>query len=275
MSQAYSEEGCVALGSRAGEAFSVLLKTMELTGQDRTFSPAGPFTDRGVTHMKTSDFGRCLFSAGAMGVLAAGCAASQPPIGAPGTLPQSTTTSAQATEHHLTSSGYKVLASFDATSGTNSEGTLLAANGMLYGTTSGGYGSRATGTVFSITTSGALKVLYRFSGSPDGAVPRAGLVNVNGTFYGTTSSGGANEAGTVFSVTRTGEEKVLYSFGGGADGAFPERPCSTSTARCTARRSDSRTTEEQSSASPWKVRKPCCIGLLAIRTTMDCGHWRR
>ena len=35
----------------------------------------------------------------------------------------------------------------------------------------------------------------------DGAVPRAGLLNVNGTLYGTTAAGGSSKAGTVFSLT--------------------------------------------------------------------------
>jgi uncharacterized repeat protein (TIGR03803 family) len=171
--------------------------------------------------MKTLDFGRYLFSAGAMGLLVAGCGGPQSPIGAPGTQLQSTTTSAQATAHHLASSGYKVLASFDATSGTNPEGTLIVKNGMLYGTATGGLGSKATGSVFTVSTTGLLNVLYRFRGEPDGAAPEAGLVNVNGTFYGTTASGGTYDDGAVFSMTATGEEQVLYSFSGGADGATP------------------------------------------------------
>ncbi|HLY02173.1 MAG TPA: hypothetical protein VKR56_06705 [Candidatus Cybelea sp.] len=37
----------------------------------------------------------------------------------------------------------------------------------------------------------------------DGARPLAGLINVNGTLYGTTSDGGASRrfAGTVFAIT--------------------------------------------------------------------------
>jgi hypothetical protein len=36
----------------------------------------------------------------------------------------------------------------------------------------------------------AYRVLYSFRGGSDGAFPNAGLTNVNGTFYGTTSDGG-------------------------------------------------------------------------------------
>jgi uncharacterized repeat protein (TIGR03803 family) len=64
-------------------------------------------------------------------------------------------------------------------------------------------------------------VLYRFAGGSDGEYPDANLLNVNGTFYGTTSDGGASDDGTVYSVNSSGTEKVLYSFAGGADGAHP------------------------------------------------------
>jgi uncharacterized repeat protein (TIGR03803 family) len=68
----------------------------------------------------------------------------------------------------------------------------------------------------------AYSVLYSFKdGSGDGANPYAGLINVNGTFYGTTPAGGANGDGTVFSMTTSGMETVLYRFKGGRDGAQP------------------------------------------------------
>jgi len=44
-------------------------------------------------------------------------------------------------------------------------------------------------------------VLYSFGSSGDGALPRAGLINVKGTLYGTTEVGGASGYGTVFSVS--------------------------------------------------------------------------
>ncbi len=57
------------------------------------------------------------------------------------------------------------------------------------------------GTVFSITTSGKETVLYSFGAPKDGKYPYAGLINVNGTLYGTTTAGGAKDAGTVFSLS--------------------------------------------------------------------------
>lgn len=115
------------------------------------------------------------------------------------------------------------------------ESNVIAANGMLYGTTYAGglagCGSFGCGTVFSIDPStGAETVLYSFCSQPncvDGASPFANLVDVNGTLYGTTYAGGStgcggSGCGTVFSVDpTTGAESVLYSFSGGADGANP------------------------------------------------------
>src|SRR5579862_1954433 len=53
--------------------------------------------------------------------------------------------------------------------------------------------------------------IYSFSGAPDGAIPYAGLVDVKGTLYGTTSTGGLG-GGVIFKITPSGVEKVLYSF---------------------------------------------------------------
>jgi uncharacterized repeat protein (TIGR03803 family) len=65
-------------------------------------------------------------------------------------------------------------------------------------------------------------VLYSFKGgSQDGADPHAGLIDVNGTLYGTTPTGGANGDGTVFAITTSGTETALHSFGGSGDGADP------------------------------------------------------
>ena len=107
------------------------------------------------------------------------------------------------------------------------EAKLLDVDGTLYGTTSKGGGSGCSGghgcgTVYSVTTSGSERVLYRFAGGSDGANPFAGLINVNGTLYGTTAAGGPDSSGTVYSITTSGSEAVLYSFLGGFDGEFPE-----------------------------------------------------
>ena len=86
--------------------------------------------------------------------------------------------------------------------------------GTLYGTTTqgGGVGSScggssdSGGTVFSVTPSGTEKVLHTFDGNgTDGLTPRASLIDVNGTLYGTTAHGGTHGDGTVFALTPVNE----------------------------------------------------------------------
>lgn len=132
----------------------------------------------------------------------------------------------------ITTSGTdQVLHSFgDAGDGAN-PASLIEVKGTLYGTTSEGgrYGGCATfvsqqlfcGTVFSVTPSGAEKVLHDFGGASDGKNPTRGLINVKGTLYGTTDNGGTYGFGTVFSISTSGTEQVLHSFGSGPDGAYP------------------------------------------------------
>jgi uncharacterized repeat protein (TIGR03803 family) len=116
--------------------------------------------------------------------------------------------------------------------GGNPGGPLVNVNGTLYGTTfraglSGCFEQQGCGTVFSITTAGAEKVVYRFKGLDDAGAPSAGLINLDGTLYGTSSLGGGTGCangygcGTVFSVTPAGVETVLHSFAANGDGAFP------------------------------------------------------
>jgi uncharacterized repeat protein (TIGR03803 family) len=64
------------------------------------------------------------------------------------------------------------------------------------------------------------KSLYSFKGGADGRLPIAGLLDVNGTLYGTTNGLGTNN-GSVFKITTSGKETVLHSFTGGSDGYGP------------------------------------------------------
>jgi uncharacterized repeat protein (TIGR03803 family) len=78
------------------------------------------------------------------------------------------------------------------------------------------------GVIFKLGPTGKETPLYAFSGEPDGANPRAPLIqDAAGNFYGTTFGGGLYDNGTVFKLDPTGHETVLYNFTGGADGANP------------------------------------------------------
>jgi uncharacterized repeat protein (TIGR03803 family) len=115
-------------------------------------------------------------------------------------------------------------------------GLVQGSDGNFYGTTTGGgkngldYGGY--GTVFKISTNGALTTLYSFgsvqdtNGFPlDGSNAQAGLVQGrDGNFYGTTSatfSGVISGYGTVFKISTNGVLTTLYSFTGGDDGLGP------------------------------------------------------
>ncbi|HEV2424969.1 MAG TPA: choice-of-anchor tandem repeat GloVer-containing protein [Terriglobia bacterium] len=105
-----------------------------------------------------------------------------------------------------------ILHSFSYSDGGNpGAGLIQAADGNFYGTTAGGgtctnfaYGC---GTVFQITSTGALTTLHDFD-KTDGAVPTGLLQHSNGSFYGPTIRGGANVyhacggyCGTLFSLS--------------------------------------------------------------------------
>jgi uncharacterized repeat protein (TIGR03803 family) len=114
------------------------------------------------------------------------------------------------------------LYSFGSITGTNGnpldgaspDGSLLqGSDGSFYGTTYWG-GTNGGGTVFKLTTSGALTTLASF-GHTGGEGPEAGLALGNdGSFYGTTAYGGSSGYGTVFRVTTNGVLTTLASFDG-------------------------------------------------------------
>ena len=108
-----------------------------------------------------------------------------------------------------TSSHESVLYSFKGgTDGKFPQASLaIDAIGNLYGTTLNGGDTSVNngagyGTVFKLEPSGAETVLYRFTGSADGRLPKSDLLlDAAGNIYGTTQSGGANGAGTVFEIS--------------------------------------------------------------------------
>lgn len=130
-----------------------------------------------------------------------------------------------------------VVHSFVPTQGDGSapNGSLVNVNGTIYGTTWQG-GKNGGGTVFALdTNTGVESVVYSFCSRKcnDGFMPMDGVIDVNGTLYGTTYGGGKIQGcyyahsgcGIVFSLDpQTGVENVLYKFckdTGCTDGAYP------------------------------------------------------
>ena len=109
------------------------------------------------------------------------------------------------------------------TNGAAPEGNLvLGPDGSFYGTTQGGGTTNGYGTIFKMTTGGALTTLVIFKGT-NGVNPLAGLTMApDGNFYGTTEYGGTNFAntninaglggGTVFRLTTNGLLTTLATF---------------------------------------------------------------
>lgn len=118
---------------------------------------------------------------------------------------------------------YRVLFRFNGGNGCAPFAPLIFDSaGNAYGTTSGG--SNDCGTVFELTPSEVVKVLYSFGPyrSADGCGPQAGVVlDAAGNLYGTTTVGGSYDQGTVFELQSTGTESILYNFTGRSDGGYP------------------------------------------------------
>jgi uncharacterized repeat protein (TIGR03803 family) len=121
------------------------------------------------------------------------------------------------------------LVSFSGADGWEPAGGLVqAADGYFYGTTvwggnlslNAGWGF---GTVFKMSSAGALTTLVAFGGY-NGSYCGSGVVQgSDGNFYGTTGGGGAGGDGTVFKITPAGLLTTLVSFSG-ADGHRPYAP---------------------------------------------------
>jgi uncharacterized repeat protein (TIGR03803 family) len=122
---------------------------------------------------------------------------------------------------------------------------LVGPDGSLYGTTYsqgvvGCFGNFGCGLVYrlrpplTVCTSALCywteTVLYRFSGSADGAYPEGDLIfGQPGVLYGATYGGGntgcqfgtEDDCGVVYSLTTAGVQSELYTFPGGASGSSP------------------------------------------------------
>jgi uncharacterized repeat protein (TIGR03803 family) len=135
---------------------------------------------------------------------------------------------------------YSFCAQAHCADGTYPNGSLTVVNGVLYGTTqSGGANYRCyvsdfdCGTIFSLNPQSDVETVVHSFDSTDGAFPLSGLVNLNGTLYGTTAEGGNYEygcfeggCGTVYSLNLANNaETVLYAFCSQqncADGSIPD-----------------------------------------------------
>jgi uncharacterized repeat protein (TIGR03803 family) len=92
---------------------------------------------------------------------------------------------------------------------------VLGPDDTFWGSTSGG-GSGDYGTIFKITASGTLSIVYNFcslANCADGGQPESGLVFAGGNLYGNAVRGGLYAVGSIFKITpQTGAFSTLYSF---------------------------------------------------------------
>ena len=83
---------------------------------------------------------------------------------------------------------------------------IIDNQGNLYGATDAGGDPRCDhsgcGTVFEVTPEGNETVLYAFPKRGRGEAPQAQLLQMNGLFYGTTTSGGKAKDGVVFELKK-------------------------------------------------------------------------
>jgi len=132
-----------------------------------------------------------------------------------GTTTSGGTNGGYGTIFSMTSDGkVTLLVSFAGTNGSVPAASLVQdADGNLYGTTLyGGTNVSSYGTIFKVTTSGALTILHSFNYS-DGYQPNFLLLAADGILYGTTYGGGTNNwYGTIFKITTSGAFTLLHSF---------------------------------------------------------------
>lgn len=124
-------------------------------------------------------------------------------------------------------------------SGTDGEAPhgLIDVGGDLMGTTTygGALGCKSQhtsgcGTVFELTPSGKERVLYRFAGGAQGALPDSNLTFFKHQFYGEAGAGGAGKCydadypgcGMIFKMSPSGHVSIIYTFKGGKDPGTPE-----------------------------------------------------
>lgn len=111
-----------------------------------------------------------------------------------------------------------------ADGGTPTGRLIRDTNGDIHGVTlSGGDPSCNCGVVFQVDTNGNETVIHKFFGHGGGAQPDAGLLDIGGTLYGTTTGGGdfacdSGGCGVLYQIGKTGEYSILHRFAGSAGG---------------------------------------------------------
>jgi uncharacterized repeat protein (TIGR03803 family) len=101
-------------------------------------------------------------------------------------------------------------------------GLILGSDGNLYGGSQVG-GDTSRGTVFRMSPSGAVKVLYSFDYTHGAFLYSPVAQGNDGFLYGTTSGGGSGQAGVVFKLSLAGKITLLRQFDGTSttDGSTP------------------------------------------------------
>ncbi len=120
-------------------------------------------------------------------------------------------------------SGFNVDHHFEAvvTNGENPRGSLIEANGKLYGVTHGA-GANDHGTIYSIESDGtSFDLLYSFD-LTNGRWPNE-LLDFGGKLWGTTYQGGTSGAGVIFHIDYNGTNfQKVHDFNGTTNGGFPD-----------------------------------------------------
>ena len=102
---------------------------------------------------------------------------------------------------------------------------IEGADGNFYGTTqTGGTGGSVPGdgTVYKVTPTGVISLVYSFQNAADGYNPLSALVRgADNNFYGTTAYGGANQLGAFFQLTPAGVLTPLHAFSQSVEGYAP------------------------------------------------------
>lgn len=142
------------------------------------------------------------------------------------TLQGGTNNSGEIFSINVNGSEYTNLYSFSGRpDGANPVAGLILSDNRLYGTTEFG-GDNGYGTIFSIGVEGAGYTILQSFGSSDngdGQYPRADLIIMGTSLYGTTYQGGAYSCGILFSIGTNGSGfNDIYDFMSNPDGQNPD-----------------------------------------------------